>query len=512
MDAREMSILKTNVKPDVIAVDSNEGSRNHSLHHNRNSSNNTAKVVRPEEKQEMPPFWPIKTFRLYQEQHSDTALLAEDAFALGTRKFAVAYYWCPHRAGNILHSFLNTMVWAVIHNRTVLWKYDTTAPDTNTETDCQAILQRASWIPSYDEWSERLHLEEPVPVPMDKNRWAYDQEHATVIYPQIADLQWNRTDITRHTWSDHPIERKDFRQYLHQLPEIMKRTMAQLYHENADFLYGMLYRECFTLQVPLLSSIQQQQQHHNVIVQDDSFESDVLSVALHSRHTVAADDGSFIGDELQCLNKLLSLPSHSTNNNNRTSNNNCRVHLMSDRPRTIALLTNWLVDRNCSVVTATRDTGTSLSKEHGPWAGIGFLQDLEMAAAARHGAIGDPHRSSFALLVKLMEYDRKVAAWKRDTVSQQQDANDELLQCKLPARKVSGYDYGPGTPTFRHHSFLKPLEPVRVLEDYILQHSEESQEPTNRRFVVASLDCALSVTDRIYSVMNSKCLCHSSCV
>jgi hypothetical protein len=263
-------------------------------------------------------------------------------------------------------------------------------------------------------------------------------------------------------------------------------TTAKLFHEDVDFLYGMLYRECFTLQDALHSG---QQDHSDAHSADDLF-----SLALHSRHTVAADDGSNIGDELKCLKELLS--SHRT----------CRVHLMSDRPRTIELLTEWLEERNCTVVTAARDVGVSLSKEHGPWAGVGYLQDLEMAGAARHGAIGDPHRSSFALLVKLIEYDRKVAAWKSGK-DLRQDGADKLLQCKLPARQVSGYDYGPGTPTFRHHSFLKPLEPVHVVEDYILQHSYESgEDSSSRRYVLAMLDCELPIMDRLYSVLNSKFL------
>jgi hypothetical protein len=478
IDSREVS-LKTYEKSGVA-----EDERSNDNNSDYNSSSSSILVI---SEKETPPFWPVRVFRQYQQQHSQISLLQDDA--LDHRKFAVAYYWCPHRAGNILHGFFNTIVWAVIHNRTVLWKYDTGAPDANTEADCQAILKRASWIPSYDEWSVKLHLDEPVAVPMDKNRWAYDQQHKTVIYPQISDLQWNRTDILRRTWSDYPIQRKDYREYINELPEIMRTTTTKLFNENVDFLYGMLYRECFTLQQVALHSGQQD----HLDAQDDSSD-DLLSLAVHSRHTVAADDGSYVGDELKCLQRLLS------------SRRTCRVHLMSDRTRTIELLTDWLKERNCTVVTAARDAGVSLSKEHGPWAGIGFLQDLEMAAAARHGAIGDPHRSSFALLVKLIEYDRKVAAWKNGK-DLHQDGADDLLQCKLPGRAVAGYDYGSGTPTFRHHSFLKPLEPVQVVNDYIQQHSDGSGEhSSSRRYVVAVLDCELPLIDRLYSVLNSKFL------
>jgi hypothetical protein len=131
---------------------------------------------------------------------------------------------------------------------------------------------------------------------------------------------------------------------------------------------------------------------------------------------------------------------------------------MSDRKLTVELLSDWLWKRNCTPVTAAKDSGHSLSKEHGPWSGVGFVQDLALASAARHAVLGDPARSSFALVNELIEYDRRIEAWRK---GRQNPA--DLLHCRLP---------GPDTaPTFRHHSFLEPLAPVQVMDQYIRQHS-----------------------------------------
>jgi hypothetical protein len=84
------------------------------------------------------------------------------------------------QAGNRLHYFFNGYCGAVVTNRTYLWKYfdretclalrnvqaeaiSSTANATNRVEDCDAILERAAWLPSYDEWPEivtgaqRLH-------------------------------------------------------------------------------------------------------------------------------------------------------------------------------------------------------------------------------------------------------------------------------------------------------------------------------------------------------------------
>ena len=73
---------------------------------------------------------------------------------------------CPMQAGNRLHHFFNSILWSVVTNRTLLWKYydqktcktigqniyPTVCSAANTVEDCNQVLKRSSWIPSYDHW------------------------------------------------------------------------------------------------------------------------------------------------------------------------------------------------------------------------------------------------------------------------------------------------------------------------------------------------------------------------
>jgi hypothetical protein len=433
------------------------------------------------------PFLPLQVLRKYKQQHSQEALMREhiDRTPTSHRKYAVAYYWCPQRAGNILHSFFNTIVWSMIHNRTVLWIYHNTS---NTEADCQGVLKRAPWLPSYYEWRDILQFRnDPVAVPNKASQWEDDQTHQIVLYPQIPDVLAHDSRISRNSWSDHPLEREDYRAYIQELPETYKNTTTLLYSEGVEFLYGMLYSDLFSLEHPAKMTL---------FGQDDMDDEDgSLSLALHSRHPVGADDGSYIQYEQQCLQKLL--PSESS----------CRVHLMSDRPKTIELLTEWLLQRNCSVVMANHDDGSDPVKEHGPWAGAGYLQDLEVSGNARHGVIGDKHRSSTALLIDLIEYRRRIAVCEATG-----DWNNisDLRFCQLPNKHLSGYNYGPGTPTFRHHTYLQPLQPVRVVEDYVERYVDPSSEDAleKGRCVIAFFDFDRPTPAGVYSVLNSKyCSC-----
>jgi hypothetical protein len=96
---------------------------------------------------DVPPFWPNRMMEQYIRWHSVTTLQDQDQT---DRKYAIVYYYCPERAGNILHNMFNTVTWAMITNRTILVKkYDTDSPFLNTEQECNAVLERAAWIPRW---------------------------------------------------------------------------------------------------------------------------------------------------------------------------------------------------------------------------------------------------------------------------------------------------------------------------------------------------------------------------
>jgi hypothetical protein len=291
---------------------------------------------------------------------------------------------------------------------------------------------------SLDDWADVLNLPEPVPIAIDRNRLQYDQQHQVVLFPQIPDVMWEHKQIFRNQWRDDPYNRREYKHYIHDMGEQARERAGILYHYGPDFLFGMLFRNMFTIKVTV----------DNPFVNSQS--EDTFSLALHSRHTVVGDDGSFLRDEIKCLQKLLPKdPSSET----------CVVYLMSDRPTTVRMLTEWLQKHNCtgvSVISPSDDhNALSLShpirikNEHGPDpGGIGFIQDLDLSSNARSGLIGDTHRSSFMLLAELVAYDRRVDDWKRGK-PQALPGKELRLHCKLPRRSGTGYNYGPGTPTFR---------------------------------------------------------------
>lgn len=399
----------------------------------------------------------------------------------------------------------------MIHNRTVLWMYHNTK---NEEEDCRAVLERAPWMPSYLEWKEKLPAlkDEPVvPVSLSMKTATEDQAHAVVLYPQIPDVLSQDKSITRISWSSHPLQQQKFRDYITlRLSTYHQNITLELYSEGMEFLYGMLYAQIFQLQRPTASTI--------IVGNNDGDSSDdhngaddtTFSLALHSRHTVGADDGSFVPHEKECLERLLDngRAGHDDSDGGDSSFS-CRVHLMSDRPKTISLLTTWLTttEQNCSVVIAKHDSGDGPVQEHGPWAGAGYLEDLDVTARARHGIIGDPHRSSTALLIDLMEYRRRIYMWKSTSTAGttyfSDDPVEDLKLCKLSEKRVTGYNYGPGTPTFRHHSYLEPLAPVRIVDKYI--HDDGSSEAKRHHgIILISIDFERPTVKGVYTALNSE--------
>ena len=96
---------------------------------------------------------------------------------------------------------------------------------------------------------------------------------------------------------------------------------------------------------------------------------------------------------------------------------------MSDREATLSELTKYFNTSlpkdywpsgassypKCHVVVASHERQSSFSREHGPYAGIGFYQDLLLAIQARSGIAGSI-RSSSDLVSELLVYDREMEA------------------------------------------------------------------------------------------------------
>jgi hypothetical protein len=426
-----------------------------------------------------PPFYPNLALNEYQTRHSASVL--RDEVSLDDRKFAVAYWHCPDRAGNILHNFFNSILWAMITNRTVLWIYgDGGRKGFPPFEECSNSLQVADWIPSYDDFRHVLHFDpdEAIPVPITVETAFYDSVHRVVIFPQIPDVLRGNKKIARNEWHHHPMvrERRDYHEYIKALPATQQRLAGMLYYQKTDYLMGMLFRACFTL---LSRDVSMKQRA-------------AFSIALHSRHPVIADDGSFVQEEMECLEELVSmsrLVGVNESDSSQTNPANCSVYLISDRPRTLRLLSTHVQRLGCQALVAHHNhsaTGGMMTQtEHGPYAGAGYLEDLAFASRARHALVGDASRSSFTLLVELVTYDRFIEAWRLG-----RKHIDDLRLCVLQSKPSRGYTYGPGTPNFVHHTRLKPLQPEAVVQSYRSVHGVHSlQHSSDSRYLRVKWSC-----------------------
>jgi hypothetical protein len=380
----------------------------------------------------------LKLWDDYKSQHSNERLMEEWEHHQRTgtttnRNFTIGFYSCPLQAGNRLHHFLNAMMWAVITNRTLLWNYYDTESchrvgkgfsrnicgALNTEQECSPILERAPWIPS-SHWlntfnlvenqpPEQLPLWSIIPANTKSRNWKKGSEK----YQGLADTTKSRVVIFDQVFGPQSasalLKNKINRETLLLTDQGRERAVSLL-SNGVEFLLGLLFRESFALRDDILPT--------SFLVDDTtptdtlgnksySFATDHLTFALHSRHWTEIDDGSKIGGEVMCLEKMLE---------NTSQAKSCKVFLMSDRPKSLQALTSYLHGRNDScraVVVANHTQGKSWTKEHGAFAGAGFFQDLYMASHARHG-LAARHASSFNLVREIAEYDSHMEAIRND--------------------------------------------------------------------------------------------------
>ena len=131
---------------------------------------------------DLPPF---EIMTRYIEQHSQQTLKKEwedceirkECDAINNRKFVVGMYSCPLEAGNRIHAFMNSLLWSVLTNRTLLARYETVETcleygdqrtdelcksrnEFTTPSHCDRILHLNPWVPTFDEWNATLALPE----------------------------------------------------------------------------------------------------------------------------------------------------------------------------------------------------------------------------------------------------------------------------------------------------------------------------------------------------------------
>lgn len=366
---------------------------------------------------------PDQVFLEWKQAHSVDALRSNPH----NRTFMIADYSCPREAGNKFHDFTSAMLQAIATNRTVLWRYRLynrwKRVGENSMEECERILDRAAWIPSYDEWSKELNLSQPYEMPRytDFPEIVEDVSSNQVIVPGILRGVERKFDVWQGLLF---MEKNGTATYLSQTYNINifeDERIPKLYSQGIAYLYGMLFWESFSMTKDFLATVRNELDTSKPYVRQlGEAPKETYTIGLHSRHASHDNAGYDVHKEIQCLDWLISKRQNDTVP--------CAVFIMSDRPATIQNITNYLRrTTNCDAISVSSDPSSqrNLSEigEHGPFAGAGFFRDLAVASQARSAFTGSP-RSSSALLLEFIEYKRRNEAWRDD-----HKLLDPLLRC-----------------------------------------------------------------------------------
>jgi hypothetical protein len=413
---------------------------------------------------------PIQVMEQYMKWHSVDALRRDPR----GRKFSVVFYSCPLQAGNRIHHFTTSVYWSIVTNRTLLFKYWDTdtcykygsmyslaiCREARTEHDCSAILARAPWIPSLDEFRPLLGL------PHDPFALPFYATHPRDIYDfrfpwgrgndervRGVDLKYDNVSLVMFAQTRFKITYMDpyqatgskFADTPNELlwSDWSRNANARLHVQGVDFMFGMILRYSFDLTGAMKSAIPPEasmallhggvadgrnrpaadtRSDGRVRGDDGNVDSDVgpdegyYTIALHSRHVDESLDGCDISRETSCVNELLLRSKVAVRAGSEPKQRlRCAVAVMSDRSCTLSRLVAWLEERGCSAFVARHDTRTDYLSEHGPFAGAGFFQDLALASALSRSAFVGMRRSSSDLVLELVQFYRTLDAWENGT-------------------------------------------------------------------------------------------------
>ena len=297
---------------------------------------------------------PVQVFEQYQKWHSVESLRRDPHH----RHYSIVFYSCPNQAGNRLHHYMNSVVWSILTNRTMLWKYwDTAACQqfgrctppyvcqaAKTVHDCDAILSRAPWIPSYDEWHPLLFNASSSAQKNEETEVIPFQIPFHAVHPKITGRFSQNPCYPWGPGDDDTVRGVDVsynNRTLVYFPELQYRntylTDPSVAHEllwsnrsrainrkllrfGVDFLYGMLFRNSFELTDAIRATVPKEAWHfHDNNNNDNPKErhttvdlsssppgrtDDYYTISLHSRHADDSLDGCNVVPEKTCLQRL----------------------------------------------------------------------------------------------------------------------------------------------------------------------------------------------------------------
>ena len=327
----------------------------------------------------------------YIAWHSEEALHLDPS----NRSYAIAFYSCPHQVGNRWHHFLNSFLWSIVTNRTLLWQYwdqetcqqfggpydGRICSGANQVEECDVYLERDSWMPSYQNWTAKYKNH---PQPKQLSYWTthgrtaqpgrgvlpYDQSTKSITEQLGIDArhdQWPVVVFPQMLGPAHTLGNSNNRQHLLQT-KWAQQTAKILYKYGTNFLFGLLFDFAFGLTHQLYDNttamVLPNKHYYHENKQTANSKSN-CSIAVHSRHTNRSELGNDVSEEIQCIQSLWNSQKHDYYQS-------CDLYIASDRPHTLEALVNWCMEQNphtafpCrTVVFALHQQGTSFATEHG---------------------------------------------------------------------------------------------------------------------------------------------------
>ncbi|CAJ1942334.1 unnamed protein product [Cylindrotheca closterium] len=353
----------------------------------------------------------LKLLDDYKKAHNVDTLNAAAAAAAdasnNTRVYVVGQYSCPFQAGNRIFHFLNAFVHAVILDKPLVWKYCTTnriCPRHGKVEDCNQVLNRADWIPSYQAFVLGSANNPKTELLHGRGRHLKREDILNVSKREIALDQLRYPDATDVVLETRILERPFLGAWL-TAPEIREKNILSLeayararmlFAAGSDFAYGALFHVAFQIDPSILP-------------EDESLAKLKLehpystSLAMHSRHQQKLDPGNDTSTEELCLKKAYQMTRKSSGFLHAPPP--CAMVLMSDRSVTLDGLQQTRPS-GCTPVLATHQKGQSFRSEHGEFAGAGFFQDLALAQHAKDAVVLTYRSSASELMRTVWRYQR----------------------------------------------------------------------------------------------------------
>uniref|UniRef100_A0A7S3PKA2 Uncharacterized protein n=1 Tax=Aplanochytrium stocchinoi TaxID=215587 RepID=A0A7S3PKA2_9STRA len=318
---------------------------------------------------------------------------ATNCSVLQQRRFIVGEYSCPHQLGNRVHVLLNALIFGIVTNRTLLWKYcdlEDICPHHGDKSGCDKWLELNSWVPGYEEWSYLLGKEQKKLVESHINA----RLNKLGKFDTVGGTMLNVGKMEQQQVGDILSRNRNLYKYLEN-PKL--QAIAQdLFAAGKFYTYGMAFNALFTFSLATLPQSLRDQNNSDI-------PQTLTTIALHSRHQWNVLKGDKVEKELKCLNQTFHKLAPKTKEEKGFP---CAVHLMSDRNLTLNVLKPVVRNVfNCTAVVAAHHEGEGLNQEHGPFAGPGFLQDLALAFFhVTDGVIIHKGSTASMLLAELVTY------------------------------------------------------------------------------------------------------------